>query len=150
MEFTSIDGVSVRPDGVALATSPSTPPGAPAKDDGGPAGQVRGGMCLCMCVCVFGLERWLCGVAHCVVVVVVVIGRGGIVVVAVGEGDARLLLFKPLWPLLNRCFAFVAAFASRLWSLWSSSIVLFVVAVAAAIVISGLSLPPESFTASPV
>lgn len=27
MEFTSIDGVSVRPDGVALSTSPSAPPG---------------------------------------------------------------------------------------------------------------------------
>ena len=46
LEFTSIDGVSVRPDGVALATSPSTPPGGPAKDDGGAAGRVRA------CVCV--------------------------------------------------------------------------------------------------
>eukprot|EP00903_Cladosiphon_okamuranus_P012374 g11597.t3 len=49
MEFTSIDGVSVRPDGVALATSPSTPPGAPAKDDGAPAGQVTSRLVLdCM------------------------------------------------------------------------------------------------------
>ncbi|CAN0183211.1 unnamed protein product [Pylaiella littoralis] len=37
MEFTSIDGVSVRPDGVALSTSPSSPPPgvkAPAAKDG--------------------------------------------------------------------------------------------------------------------
>ncbi|CAN0183993.1 unnamed protein product, partial [Hapterophycus canaliculatus] len=34
MEFTSIDGVSVRPDGVALSTSPSSPPGSkPAGGD---------------------------------------------------------------------------------------------------------------------
>lgn len=43
MEFTSIDGVSVRPDGVALLTSPFSPPGAKsgATPDGGVGGQVR-------------------------------------------------------------------------------------------------------------
>lgn len=43
MEFTSIDGVSVRPDGVALLTSPFSPPGAKpgAKSEGGAGGEVR-------------------------------------------------------------------------------------------------------------
>ncbi len=42
MEFTSIDGVSVRPDGVALSTSPSAPPGggSGAGEDGAAASQV--------------------------------------------------------------------------------------------------------------
>lgn len=37
LEFTSIDGVSVRPDGVALSTSPFSPPGtgAAAVEGGG-------------------------------------------------------------------------------------------------------------------
>lgn len=47
MEFTSIDGVSVRPDGAALSTSPFTPPGSKgsAKSDSGKA-QVLPGLVL--------------------------------------------------------------------------------------------------------
>ena len=43
MEFTSIDGVSVRPDGVALLTSPFSPPGAKSgsTSDGDVGGEVR-------------------------------------------------------------------------------------------------------------
>lgn len=60
LEFTSIDGVSVRPDGVALATSPSTPPGGPAKDDGGPAGRVRACVFLMSKLWIFKISRWSC------------------------------------------------------------------------------------------
>ncbi|CAM9859710.1 unnamed protein product [Ectocarpus sp. 4 AP-2014] len=39
MEFTSIDGVSVRPDGVALSTSPSSPPGSKPPASGADTGE---------------------------------------------------------------------------------------------------------------
>eukprot|EP00904_Undaria_pinnatifida_P002243 jgi/Undpi1/12019/HiC_scaffold_4.g01718.m1 len=51
MEFTSIDGVSVRPDGVALLTSPFSPPGAKSgsTSDGDVGGEVTSRLVLdCM------------------------------------------------------------------------------------------------------